>query len=128
MNLTCQVDALPAPQVVWSNSKGVIDDKLNGGIYTITINKADNSSTTLSFDISLNFTGEDFKCEFTNSRGQADSHTFRVRMTSPFTAGHIVGFVLAVLVFLVLIALLARTIHINRVYKIYFIYGWCILR
>ena len=93
----------------------MIDDKLNGGVYTIASNKADNSSTTLSFEISLNFTRDDFKCEFTNSRGQTDSHTFRVRMTSSLTAGHIVGIVMAVLVFLLLIALLARTIHLNRV-------------
>lgn len=105
-------------------TQGVIDEKLgkNSSIFTVSHHHSarDAAYSTLLINIETNFTGDDYKCEFTNSRGEKDSHTFKVhanQSSNEFVCETACSFgiVFAVAVFLIIIALLARTIHLNRV-------------
>lgn len=102
----------------------MINDKLsNETTFTVSHHSTCAATSTLLINIEANFTEDHFKCEFTNSRGETDSRTFKVysnKSGDDETCGKScsVGFAFAGIVFLILIALLGRAIHFNKVREI----------
>ena len=97
----------------------MINDKLsNTTIFTVSHQSTCAITSTLLINIEADFTEDYFKCEFTNSRGETDSRTFKVYANNDeFSCGKAcsLGFAFAGVVFLILIALLGRAIHFNKV-------------